>query len=146
MKSKLELIQTSEYWIDEFQNEIFRQVTNYMKSNNLNQKELAESLGFSKGYISQILNGDCNFTIKKIVELSIKLGKAPILKYQTIEDYYEFEKFKISFNRDIENKFQYKIPTCKSTFVINDSNKMSFNLTNSSAQLNLKADLEIFAA
>ena len=77
MKSKLELIQTSEYWIDEIQNEIFRQVTNYMKSNNLNQKELAENLGFSKGYISQILNGDCNFTIKKIVELSIKLGKAP---------------------------------------------------------------------
>jgi transcriptional regulator with XRE-family HTH domain len=146
MKSKLELIQTSEYWIDEFQNEIFRQVTNYMNSNNLNQKELAESLGFSKGYISQILNGDCNFTIKKIVDLSIKLGKAPILKYHTIEDYYEFEKFKISFSKNIESKFQYKIPTSNSTFVINDNTQISFDLSNSSAQSNLKDHLEILAA
>jgi len=146
MKSKLELIQTSEYWIDEFQNEIYRQVTNYMNSNNLNQKELAESLGFSKGYISQILNGDCNFTIKKIVELSLKLGQAPILKYQTIEDYYEFEKFKFSFSKNIESKFQYKIPTSNSTFAINNNTQISFDLSNSSAQSNLKDNLEILAA
>ena len=128
MKSKLELFQTPEYWVDEFQNEIFRQVTNYMNSNDLNQSQLAESLGYSKGYISQILNGDCNFSIKKIVELSIKLGKAPILKYVPIEDYYAFEKFKISFHNNSTNYFQYKISQESLTVVKHDTNKITFDL------------------
>jgi predicted XRE-type DNA-binding protein len=81
LKTKQELFQTKEYWIDELQNEIYRQVSDFMKKNELNQIQLANQLGVSKGYVSQILNGDCNFTLKKIVELSLALGKAPIVNY-----------------------------------------------------------------
>ncbi len=86
MLKKKELLKTKEYWIEEIQNEISNQVVGYMKKNNLNQNELAENLGFSKGYVSKILKGECNFSIKKLVELSLALGKAPLIKYLDLEE------------------------------------------------------------
>ena len=92
MLTKKELFQQPEYWIEEIQNELYGQVTDFMKTNSLNQNELAEKWGVSKGYISQILKGDCNFTLKKMVELSLAMGKAPILQYVPVEVYYEVDK------------------------------------------------------
>ena len=86
MFSNSELKQTPEYWLETIQNEIFRQVKNYMEENNLNQTQLANKLGVSKGYISQILNGNFNFTLKKLIELSIAIGVVPDLKFKPIEN------------------------------------------------------------
>lgn len=92
MLSKKDLYKTSEYWVEELQNEIFRQVMNYMQKNDLNQNELANKWGVSKGYISQILSGNCNFSLKKLVELSLALEKIPIVKYMPINVYDQIEK------------------------------------------------------
>lgn len=92
MLSKKDLYKTSEYWVEELQNEIYRQVTDYMQKYNLNQNELAEKWGVSKGYVSQILKGSCNFSLKKLVELSLALEKAPIVQYVPTDVYYEIEK------------------------------------------------------
>ena len=81
MLSRKELIQTPEYWIETLQNEIFRQVYQYMDKENLNQSQLAKKLGVSKGYISQILNGNSNFTLKKLIELSISIGIIPDIQF-----------------------------------------------------------------
>lgn len=89
MLKKRELLKTSEYWVEEIQNELYRQVIEYMEKHDFNQNQLAEKWGFSKGYISQILNGNCNFSLKKLVELSLALGKVPILKYEGINSYKE---------------------------------------------------------
>lgn len=91
MLSRKELIQTPEYWIETLQNEIFRQVYQYMDKKNLNQTQLAEELGVSKGYISQILNGNFNFTLKKLIELSIKIGVVPDLHFIPVNTYIEEE-------------------------------------------------------
>jgi transcriptional regulator with XRE-family HTH domain len=40
-----------------------------MKANNLNQGDVAKKLGVSNAYVSQILNGNFNFTLKKLIEL-----------------------------------------------------------------------------
>lgn len=105
MKTKQELFQTKEYWIDELQNEIYRQVSDFMKKNELNQIQLANQLGVSKGYVSQILNGDCNFTLKKIVELSLALGKAPIVNYVDTHEYFENQKYSHNFLNNSNNLF-----------------------------------------
>lgn len=105
MKTKQELFQTKEYWIDELQNEIYRQVSDFMKKNELNQIQLANQLGVSKGYVSQILNGDCNFTLKKIVELSLALGKAPIVNYVDTKEYFENQKYSHHFLKNSNNLF-----------------------------------------
>ena len=67
MLSFKELLKTEEYWAEQVQNQIFRVVKSYMEVHNLNQSQLAEKLNVSKGYVSQILNGNANFSIKKLV-------------------------------------------------------------------------------
>ena len=85
MFSNVELANNSEYWMDGVQNELYFQLKNYMESNKLNQKELAKKLNFSEGYISQVLNGNFNFSLKKLIELSIAIGKVPTIDFVDIK-------------------------------------------------------------
>lgn len=81
-----ELVQTSEYWFETIQNEIFRQVDAYLKENKLTQTQFAEQLGVSKGYISQVMKGEFNYTLKKLIELSLAVGKTPVLEFKPLEE------------------------------------------------------------
>ena len=81
-----ELVQTPEYWLETIQNEIFRQVAAYLKDNNLTQTQLAKQLGVSKGYISQIMKGEFNYTLKKLIEISLAIGKAPIIEFKPLAE------------------------------------------------------------
>ena len=62
MLSQKQLFQTNEYWLEIIQNEIFRELSAYMKSKNLNQTQLAKDCEVSKGYISQITNDRLNIS------------------------------------------------------------------------------------
>ncbi|MFN8256197.1 MAG: helix-turn-helix transcriptional regulator [Bacteroidales bacterium] len=86
MIKKEELIKTEEYWFETLQNEIYRMVADYLARENMNQSQLAEKLGVSKGYISQIMNGNFNYTLKKLIELSLAVGKAPILEFKELDE------------------------------------------------------------
>jgi transcriptional regulator with XRE-family HTH domain len=46
----------------------------YMRKNNINQKQLAGILNISNAAISKLLNGKENFSIKRMVEITDKLG------------------------------------------------------------------------
>lgn len=84
MKRK-ELLNTREYWISKIQIELFDMIEKYRLKNNLTKTELAKELGFSKGYITQILNGDFDHKISKLVDLALSFGKVPMLDYVDIE-------------------------------------------------------------
>lgn len=88
MKSRKELVETPEYWMEKIQNEIFRAVYDYMEQNDFNQSRLAQDFGVSKGYISQILNGNFNFSLKKLIGLSLALGLAPALNFEKLADFH----------------------------------------------------------
>lgn len=111
MLSKKDLYKTSEYWVDELQNEIYRQVTDYMQKYNLNQNELADKWGVSKGYVSQILKGSCNFSLKKLVELSLALERAPVLQYVSTDAYYEMEKISNYMEEQMNKPFSINTST-----------------------------------
>lgn len=81
-----ELLKTPEYWFEQAQNELYRQVTEFMREERINQTQLAEKLGVSKGYISQIMKGEFNYTLKKLIELSMAIGKVPRIDYKDIND------------------------------------------------------------
>lgn len=81
MITRKELLQSPEYWFEEAQNELYRQVVEYMEREGLNQSQLAAKLEVSKGYISQILKGEFNYTLKKLIELSLAVGKVPQIQY-----------------------------------------------------------------
>ncbi len=78
MITREELMRTNEYWFETLQNEIYRQVSDYLKNEGITQSQFAEQLGVSKGYVSQILNGNYNATLKKLIELSLAIKTAPI--------------------------------------------------------------------
>lgn len=86
MFTREELLKTPEYWFEQVQNELFRQVYEFMEKEGINQTQLAEKLGVSKGYISQIMKGEFNYTLKKLIELSMAIGQAPQIEYKNIED------------------------------------------------------------
>jgi len=87
MLSRKELIQTPEYLHETIQNELYRQVKKYMDVEGLNQTQLAKKLGVSRSYISQILNGYFNFSLLKLIEISIKVGVIPVLNFVPVSEY-----------------------------------------------------------
>jgi len=60
---------------------IYECAEKYMKAHNMNRTQLAEYLGVSKGYVTQLLSGDYNYSLSKLCELSVKLGVTPHLTF-----------------------------------------------------------------
>jgi transcriptional regulator with XRE-family HTH domain len=96
MLKREELVNKPEYWLETIQNEIFRQVTAYLKDNNMTQNQLAEQLGVTKGYVSQIMKGEFNYTLKKLIELSLAVGKAPVINFMPLANIISAEGEKFS--------------------------------------------------
>lgn len=86
MLTREELLKTPEYWFEQAQNDLCRHVCEYMEKEGINQTQLAEKLGVSKGYISQIMKGEFNYTLKKLIELSMAVGKVPQIGYKSTSD------------------------------------------------------------
>lgn len=80
-----ELITSPVYWTFEIQNDLFQLIENYLKENNLSRIQFAEKLGVTKGYVSQILNGEFDHRISKFVELAMKVGKVPRIEFEDLE-------------------------------------------------------------
>lgn len=90
MLSKEELLEYPDYLLEKYQNDIYREVITYMHANNLNQTDLAKKLNVSNSYISQVLNGNFNFTLKKLIELALAIGKVPKISFVTTDDFWGY--------------------------------------------------------
>lgn len=77
-----ELLNSREYWITKIQLDLFNQLESYMTDNNISRTQLAEKLGVTKGYVSQILNGDFDHKISKLVDLALAIGQVPVITYE----------------------------------------------------------------
>jgi len=80
-----ELIRSKEYWLARLQAMLYQQVEEYLKKNKMTKSEFAHKMGVSKGYISQILNGNFDHKLSKFIELSLMIDKVPMLKLVDIE-------------------------------------------------------------
>src|SRR5580692_7515821 len=78
---RAELLKSPEYWTTEIQLKVFNLIEKYRTKNGLTKKAIAEKLGVSKGYVTQILNGDFDHKVSKLVELSLAFDKVPILHF-----------------------------------------------------------------
>lgn len=81
MYTEKELKEFPEYWTENIQNDLYFKIKKYMEANNLNKTKLAKDLGVSKGYVTQILNGEFNPSIKKYTELALKTGHYPNISF-----------------------------------------------------------------
>ena len=87
-----QLLRSREYWTTQIQNSLFQIIHRHLKENNLTKTELANQLGVTKGYISQILAGDFDHKISKLVELALACDKAPLLHFCDINEYLADDK------------------------------------------------------
>lgn len=83
-----DILKSPAYWFEHEQNELYRQVVEYMERENINRTELADRLNVHKSYVSQILNGNFNYTLKKWIELCLFIGVVPN-GYKKIEDIFK---------------------------------------------------------
>ncbi len=82
-----ELVRSKEYWVTNLQLDLYAQVEAYMKKHDLSRAGLAKKLDVSKGYITQILNGDFDHRLSKFIEISISVDKVPIIRFADIDEY-----------------------------------------------------------
>jgi len=80
------LIRSKGYNVSKIQNELYRQLLEYLEVNEMTRSAFAKQLGVSKGYISQVLNGDFDYKISKLVELSLAIGKVPVINFESFEN------------------------------------------------------------
>ena len=84
-----ELIETSEYWTTRIQLDLYSHLQEYMKVNGLNRTQLAQKLGVTKGYVTQVLSGDFDHRLSKLVELSLAVGLIPKMEFVPKVDFFE---------------------------------------------------------
>ncbi len=89
---RTELLNNEGYWIAKLQTNLYRELSAFMERNKMNSTQLANHLGCSKSYVSQLLNGNFDHKISKLVELSLAIGKAPVLEFIDINSLTENEK------------------------------------------------------
>lgn len=114
-----ELVNYKEYWIETIQNELYNLVFEYMERENINQTQLAEKLGVTKGYVSQVLNGHFNHSLEKLVDLSLAIGIAPDIDFKPIKDYLIEQVTIRNAYASIAVPFQIESPSPKFTFFKN---------------------------
>lgn len=100
-----ELIKSKEYWIADIQMKLFAEVEAFMESRGMNRTQFAEYLGCSKGYVTQLLSGDYDNKLSKLVELSLAIGRVPELNLIELDAYAANEE-KVFSGKDDSNTFQ----------------------------------------
>lgn len=81
-----EILSSPEYWITSIQIEVYRCADAFMKAHNMNRTQLADYLGVTKGYISQILAGNYNYSLSKLVDTAMRLGYVPEIDFTPLSE------------------------------------------------------------
>jgi transcriptional regulator with XRE-family HTH domain len=79
--TRKELINSKEYWISSVQLDLYNKIKAYLEKNNITQTELANQLNVTKGYISQVLNGNFDHKLSKLVELALACDNIPLVYF-----------------------------------------------------------------
>lgn len=87
MKSYTELLQTETYWTTKIQTDLFNAVEIYLQKNQMTRTQFAAKLGVTKGYVTQILKGDFDHRLSKLVEIALLIGKVPVFTLEDKDDY-----------------------------------------------------------
>lgn len=84
--NRKEILSSPEYWIAKTQMDLYNCAEQFMETNQLNRTQLAKHLEVSKGYVSQLLNGDYDHKLSKLVELALAFGYVPKIDFQPLAE------------------------------------------------------------
>ena len=111
-----ELLATPEYWTTRLQLDLYNMIKNYIETNNLTQVDLANKLGVSKGYVSQVLNGNFDHRISKFVELSLAVGMIPQISYVPMDKMFAKDTLSETTIASIDTE-NAKVPVQRESFI-----------------------------
>ena len=77
MITRQDILANSAYWEQKIQLDLYNCACKFMEANNMNRTMLATHLGVSKSFVSQLLSGNYNYSLSKLIEISLKLGFQP---------------------------------------------------------------------
>lgn len=80
-----ELLRDPQWWLATIQNDLHAIIYEYMETNGVDRKDIASKLGVTKGYVTQVLKGDYDHKISKLVELALAFNKAPIVHFVDLD-------------------------------------------------------------
>jgi transcriptional regulator with XRE-family HTH domain len=121
MITRKEILSSEAYWLEKIQNDLFHQVQLYLKKNKKKQNDLAASLGVSKSYISQIINGSFDHKLSKFVELSLAIGLVPEIQFKTISTVLEEDEEAFVQKSDYFNQYDSIEAYEKLSTIVGDS-------------------------
>ena len=80
------------YHFTKLQNKLYGEVNHFIESTDgMNKTKLAEKLGVTKGYISQILNNGADHKLSKMIKLALAIDKIPVIEFMDPEEYLKKE-------------------------------------------------------
>jgi hypothetical protein len=132
MKRK-ELLKSREYWIANIQLKLFEVIEDHLRRNNMNRTQFAEEIGVSKGYVSQVLNGEFDHKISKMVDLCLAVGAVPVFDFKDINDFIGDELCKVNVGVGQYSSQPFKMPLLDTPVVIHNL-EMPVNYTSESYQ------------
>lgn len=126
------IISQPSYWVEQINGKLYDSIMDYMEVHKMKQKDLAKYLGISKGRMSQIINdGDINFSLEKIIQISLKIGKIPSFRFEDKEEFLEQET-ESEFNG--VHILTFELNQLKSSFSDKESKLISLNNYSTSHQ------------
>lgn len=101
-----DLLKSPEYWTTKIRHELYACAVRFMQEKGYNRTQLAEYLGVSKGYVSQLLSMEFDHRLSKLVELAIAFGYVPDISFEPVaemlvRDTQDYELTKWSYKADI---------------------------------------------
>ena len=84
--NKEDLYTDPDFITEGIQLDLYNKLIEYMQEKQINQSELAKMLGVTKGYVSQLLNGNFDFRLGTLVNLCIQIGVVPELILRNIDE------------------------------------------------------------
>lgn len=117
MNTRENLLKSPMYWLTVIQNDLFNALESYMEEKGLNRTQLANKLGVSKGYVSQVLNGDADHRLSKIVELSMAIGKVPKVEFVDIDKVIKQDEEEILTPSQLSSNKLFLLPNLRNTSV-----------------------------
>ncbi|HEY0273020.1 MAG TPA: helix-turn-helix transcriptional regulator [Chitinophaga sp.] len=81
MTTREAILKDKTYWLTQIQSQVHQLLETYRLEHQLTKTQLAAKLGVSKGYITQILNGEFDHKVSKLVELALAFDKVPSFEY-----------------------------------------------------------------
>lgn len=92
-----DLLRNSGYLTTKIQLDLYKCAEDFMQRNNMNRTQLAKYLGVSKGYVSQLLNGDFDHKLSKLVDLALAFEMVPDIRFKPIEEAVNEDRHKYDY-------------------------------------------------